>query len=118
MNTAINRRRPTIKDIAKEANVSITTVSLVLRNNETPRVRFETRDRILKIAQRMNYTPNLAARSLVGKGSHNIGLVITTLMNPFYAEIAQDIIDRAREKGYGLIASFGLLRFWHGDNER
>lgn len=100
-----SRKRPTIKDIAKEANVSPATVSIVMRDKETPRVRPETRQRIIAIAAMMDYKPNHAARSLVGKGSCSIGLVITTLRNPFYAEIAQDIIDRAREKGYGLTTS-------------
>lgn len=98
-------KRVTIKDIARKAKVSPATVSIILSDKETSRVRVETRQRILKIASALNYKPNLAARSLVGKQSFNMGLVITTLMNPFYAEIAQDIIYRARDKGYGLIAS-------------
>jgi len=98
------RKRPTIKDIAREAKVSAATVSLALRDKETSRVKPETRQRILKIASELNYKPNLVARSLVGKQTFNMGLVITTLMNPFYAEIAQDIINRARDKGYGVIA--------------
>jgi DNA-binding LacI/PurR family transcriptional regulator len=45
------------------------------------------------------------ARSLVGQKSSTLGLVITTLLNPFYAEITQAVIDRAKEDGYGIIAS-------------
>lgn len=97
--------RVTLKDIAREANVSPASVSLVLRDKETGRVSETTRKRVIEIAERLNYRPNLLARTLVGKGSATLGLVITTLLNPFYAEITQAIIDRARKKGYSVIAT-------------
>lgn len=97
--------RPTLKDIAREANLSLSTISLVLRDPETTRVSSATRKRVVEIAKRFNYRPNLLARSLVGQKSSMLGLVITTLVNPFYAEITQAIIDRAKEDGYGVIAS-------------
>jgi len=99
------KSRPTLKDIAREAKISPSTVSLVLRDPETTRVSSATRKRIVAIAERLNYRPNLLARSLVGQKSSTLGLVITTMLNPFYAEITQAIIDRAREDGYGVIAS-------------
>jgi len=91
---------PTIKEIAREANVSVAAVSVALEGKNTSRVSQETRRRILEIARRLNYQPNLIARSLVTKKSYTLGLVITTLFNPFYAELAQDIIDRSEEMGY------------------
>ena len=97
--------RPTIKDIAREAKLSLATVSLVLRDPETPRVSRPTRQRVVDIAARLNYRPNLLARSLVGQKSATLGLVITTLLNPFYAEITQAIIDRAKDDGYSVIAT-------------
>jgi LacI family transcriptional regulator len=97
--------RPTLKDIAQEANLSPSTVSLVLRDPQTTRVSRATRKRVIKIAERLNYRPNLLARSLVGQKSSTLGLVITTLLNPFYAEITQAIIDRAKENGYSVLAS-------------
>ena len=97
--------RPTLKDIAREANLSLSTISLVLRDPKTTRVSSATRKRVVEIAKRFNYRPNLLARSLVGQKSSTLGLVITTLLNPFYAEITQAIIDRAKEDGYGVIAS-------------
>ena len=99
------KNRPTIKDIAREADLSPSTVSLVLRDPKTSRVGSATRKRVVAIAERLNYRPNLLARSLVGQKSSTLGLVITTMLNPFYAEITQSIIDRAREDGYGVIAS-------------
>ena len=97
--------RPTLKDIAREANLSLSTISLVLRDPKTTRVSNATRKRVVEIAKRLNYRPNLLARSLVGQKSSTLGLVITTLLNPFYAEITQAIIERAKEDGYGVIAS-------------
>lgn len=100
-------RRPktTLKDVAKEANVSSTTVSLVLKDNETSRVGAETRKRILEIAKRLSYRPNFAARALLKQECYTLGLVITTLVNPFYSEISQDIIARCKEIGYSVIIS-------------
>jgi LacI family transcriptional regulator, galactose operon repressor len=100
-----SKKRPTLVDIAKEAGVSASTVSLVLRDKDTKRVGYDTRNRIIKIASRLNYKPNLQARSLVGRGSRTIGLVLTTLANPVYVEMMQGIIHRATEERYGVIAS-------------
>ena len=76
------KKRPTIKDIAKIAKVSTAAVSLAL--NGQPRIGQETRRRILRIAKDLNYQPNFVARSLVIKKSRTLGLIITTIMNPFY----------------------------------
>lgn len=111
----IQKFRATIKDIAKEAQVSPTAVSLVLKNRETRRVSALTRDKILEAAERLNYRPNYAARALVHNQSSTLGLVVTTLKNPFYAEISQDIIAHAEAKEYGVIVSSA----WRGiDDER
>jgi len=67
----------TIKDIAKMAKVSHTTVSRALNNS--PFINQETKDRILEIAQRLNYVPNFNAKSLVLQKSHNIGLFFSTI---------------------------------------
>jgi len=91
-----------MKEIANKLKVSVTTVSLALSNQETSRVSNDTRNKIVEIAKRLNYKPNYIARSLLGKTSHSIGLVLTTLRNPFYAEIAQDIIERATILGYSV----------------
>jgi len=96
-------KKPTIKDIAKMAKVSSTAVSLAL--NDRPRIGQETRKRILRIAKELNYQPNFVARSLVMKRSHTIGLIITTIMNPFYPELAKGIEDKAMELGYNIILS-------------
>lgn len=97
--------KPTVKHIALEAGVSPTAVSLVLKDPESPRVGCETRKRILAIARRLNYRPNYIARSLVTKKTHTLGLVVTTLTNPFYAELARDIIECAQERNYSVLIS-------------
>jgi LacI family transcriptional regulator len=97
------KKQATVKDIAKAAGVSVTTVSLALREKQTNRISAATRQRVLSIANDLNYHPNLAARALVNKQSNILGLLIKTLLNPFYSELAQDIIDRAQERGYRVI---------------
>jgi len=94
-------RKPTIKDVAKLAKVSHTTVSRAL--NDRPRVSLRTKDRILGVARRLNYQPNVAARSLKVRRTKTLGLVITTIINPFYPELAQGIENTAREMGYNIM---------------
>lgn len=69
----------TIKDIAKLANVSHTTVSRALNNS--PMIKGDTRRKILELASQLNYTPNYNAKSLVLKKSYTIGLFFTSISN-------------------------------------
>jgi len=94
-------KKPTIKDIARAAKVSTTAVSMALNNR--PRIGPETRERILRIVKELNYRPNIVARSLVSRRSQTIGLIITTILNPFYPELAKGIEDKALELGYSII---------------
>ena len=94
-------RKPTIKDVARLAKVSHTTVSRAL--NDRPRVSRRTKDRILSIVKKLNYQPNVAARSLKVRRTKTLGLVITTIINPFYPELAQGIENTARDMGYNII---------------
>jgi LacI family transcriptional regulator len=91
----------TIKDIAKEADVSITTVSRVLNNK--PDVGDDTRAKILKIIDDMNYNPNSVARGLVMQKTHTIGLIIPDISNPFFPQIVRAVEDKAQELGYSVI---------------
>jgi len=95
------KKRVTIKDIARMAAVSHTTVSRAL--NDKARIRKETKEKILAIARELNYQPNFIARSLVMKRTKTLGLVITTIANPFYTELAQGIETSARGLGYNII---------------
>lgn len=95
------RRKVTIKDIARMANVSHTTVSRAL--NDKSRIHPQTKEKILSLARELNYQPNFFARSLVTKRTKILGLVITTIANPFYTELAQGIETTARSLGYNII---------------
>jgi LacI family transcriptional regulator len=95
------KKKVTIKDIARMANVSHTTVSRAL--NDKSRIRSETKEKILSIIKELNYQPNFIARSLVMKRTKTFGLVITTIANPFYNELAQGIEETVRRLGYSII---------------
>lgn len=93
--------RTTIFDIAKEANVSIATVSKVINN--TGRISEKTRKKVLEVIEKHNYTPNLLATALTSKYSYTLGLMMPNLANPFFGEIAKSVEDRARELGFSVI---------------
>lgn len=69
-------KKVTMKDIAVRAGVSLATVSYVLNNNEKEKINDETKEKIFKIANELNYVPNLNARSLVNKKSGLIGVIV------------------------------------------
>jgi LacI family transcriptional regulator len=94
-------RYTTLKDIAKLAGVSHTTVYRAL--NDKPRISQSTKERIISIARELNYQPNVLAQSLVLGRTKTLGLVITTIVNPFYPELAKGIEDTARSLGYSII---------------
>ena len=91
----------TIKDVAKAANVSFTTVSRALSGN--PEISEETRKRILKISEEMGYTTNYIARSMIKKKTELIGLIVPSIDNPFMSEFAYYVEVTARRFGYNLI---------------
>ena len=91
----------TIKDVARLAGVSITTVSHVI--NETRYVSDELRGRVLAAMQELNYRPNVLARSLRRGETRTIGLVVPDNSNPFFAEVARIVEDVGFEKGYSVI---------------
>ena len=95
----------TIKDIARLAGVSVTTVSRAL--NHAPEIRAETRERILKLCREQGYRTNLLARSLVSSRSNVLGLILPSISNPFYAALALNIETFARERGYQVMLSTG-----------
>src|SRR6202011_6341339 len=92
-----------MKDIAQDLGLSVVTVSKVLRDH--PDIGEETRQRVLKRVQELDYRPNLAARSLVTGRTYLVGLVVPDLLHPFFAEIAKSLSDALRKSGYYLIIS-------------
>jgi DNA-binding LacI/PurR family transcriptional regulator len=90
-----------IKDIARLAGVSHSTVSRALRNS--PLIPARTTQRIQKIAQEAGYTASAVARSLVTKKTHAIGVVVTSIADPFNGEVVAGIEEFANEHGYSVI---------------
>jgi LacI family transcriptional regulator len=120
----------TLKDIAREANVSVTTVSNVIHGNNK-HVAKETVDKIMMIIEKKNYVPNMTARSLVNKLSKIIGVINhvvpeksgSFISDPFHSVVIEGIEKKLREKGYYLMVRtvydkdelFSLLRNWNMD---
>lgn len=93
--------RATIIDVAREAGVSITTVSHVL--NGTRSVAEPTRQRVLAAIVQLNYEVNSLAQSLKSDRSQTIGLLITDISNPFFTSLVRGVEDIANAAGYGVI---------------
>src|SRR5882672_9270566 len=91
------------KDIAREANVSVMTVSKVVRGCAD--VAPATRRRILARIKELNYRPHWVARSLVAGRTFTIGLVVPDLSHSFCAKISKSIASTIRPLGYELILS-------------
>ncbi len=100
-----------IKDIARAARVSHSTVSRALR--DSPLVNPETRDLIRKIAAEQGYTVSAVARSLVTRRTNTIGVVVTSIADPFVGEVVSGIEEFALARHYSVI-----LATCHGDPDR
>jgi len=92
-----------MKDIAQDLGVSVITVSKVIRNHSD--IGEETRRRVLKRIQELNYQPNLAARALVTGKTFTAALIVPSLVNPFFAELATGLTNALRRKNYSLMMS-------------
>lgn len=94
------QRSVSIKDIAKAAGVSPSTVSRALHHH--PRISEETATRIRRLAQEMGYSPSLPARSLVTRHTATIGLVITYASDPFLGRLVIGVEETAQAQGYSV----------------
>ncbi len=94
----------TMLDIARDLNVSVVTVSKVLRNQG--RISAATRKRVLRRAKELHYQMNWAARSLVTRRTYTIGLLLPDFTHPFFAEIARAVAQTVRPHGYHIIISY------------
>lgn len=91
----------TMKDVAREANVSLGTVSNVMNNRAS--VSEENRIKVMNAVHKLKFRPNIAARTLKTNSSKSIGLVIPNINNPFYPELARGVEDTARKSGYSVL---------------
>ena len=90
-----------LKDIARDLNVSVMTVSKVVRGCAD--VGAETRGRVLARIKELNYQPNWVARSLAARRTFMIGLIVPDLMHSFFAEIAKGVSGAIRPLGYDVV---------------
>lgn len=93
--------KATLKQIAKELNVSVSTVSKALSNS--PEISEPTKIRVQEFAKLKNYKPNLMAVNLKSQRSKTIGVIIPNILNPFFAKVFSGIEKAANEKGYNVI---------------
>jgi LacI family transcriptional regulator len=93
--------RVTIKDVAWESGVNVSTVSRAL--NWEYGVNDQTREHVLVVVARLNCRPNRVARGLVTGRSHSLGLIVSDIRNPFFAEVARGAEDAARKGNCDLV---------------
>jgi len=92
-----------LKDIARDLNVSVITVSKAIRGKSD--ISEATRGRVLTRMKELDYQPNMMARSLVTGRSFIVGLIVPDLVNPFFAELAKSVGGALRTQSYGLIVA-------------
>ena len=108
------KSRVTLLDIAADADVSRSTVSLVIRN--VPSVAETTRKRVLRSIKKLGYVYHRGAASLRRQHSHAVGLIISDITNPFFAEIIVAIEERLGEAGF--VTLLGNTSENHSKEER
>ena len=101
-----NMSTATMKDIAKALGVSVMTVSKVMRDRAG--VAPTTRERVLQKAAELGYRPNLTARSLVTGQSSQVGIIVPTLLHPFFAEVLDALSSTLQQGGYAVMISSSL----------
>lgn len=97
----MDKQAVTIYDVAREAGVSMATVSRVVNGN--PNVKPATRKKVSDVIERLNYRPNAVARGLASKKTTTIGVIIPDITNLFFAELAKGIEDIATMYKYNII---------------
>lgn len=93
----------TIRNLAKAAGVSHTTVSLAFKGDS--RISDETRRKVMQAARRLKYVPNLAARNLRNGNPRVLGILVLDITNPFWARMAREVENTARQHNYHVIVA-------------
>lgn len=93
----------TLKDVAAACELSVSTVSRALAHN--PAIPESTRKKVRDAARRLNYQPNVQARALQTKRTQTIGLTIPSLVNPYFAELAEAVQMAAAKRGYTTVVA-------------
>jgi LacI family transcriptional regulator len=95
------RKRPNIYDVAQEAGVSVFTVSTVI--NKAGQASPPLQRRVEAAIRKLNYRPNLLARSLAKRQTHTIGVLVPDIANPFFPLVVRGVEDIAKESGYSIL---------------
>lgn len=95
------KSKATLKQIAKELHVSVSTVSKAL--NDSPEISEQTKTKIQEYAKLKNYKPNVIGLNLKNRKTKTIGVIIPNILNPFFAKVFTGIEKVAEEKGYNVI---------------
>ena len=113
-------KRPTIKDVATKAGVSVATVSFVLNNASGQPIGKAVRDRVQKAAQRLNYQPNASAAHLARRRTRHVAIALyeeeSLLSNSFYSRVVEGALKQALERDYHLLFSY-LKSDYRGRND-
>lgn len=91
----------TLKDVAKETGLTVTTVSRVLNNRGY--ISEETRKKVNEAMKKLNYQPNEVARSLTKKASNTIGVIVPHIRHPYFAELISNLESQCYKRGYKII---------------
>src|SRR6266542_5144195 len=103
LSAAMNRRSISIDDIAHVAGVSNSTVSRALRDSSL--ISAEVRAHIQRLAQEMGYTPNGIAQSLQTRRTNTIGLVVTSIADPYFSDVMKGVEEVARPANLSVFLS-------------
>ena len=95
------KKAASISDVARESDVSIFTVSAVINNKA--HVGKARRQRVEEAIRKLNYRPNLIARSLIKQKTQTIGMIVTDIANPFFPMVVRGAEDAAQKHGYNLL---------------
>ncbi len=98
----MGRKTITIRDVAREAGVAVSTVSYVL-NGKDGAVGTVKRDRILEVIRELNYRPNAIARSMVTRATATVGLIIGELKNPLFVPVTEGVQEVLHKEGYHIV---------------
>ena len=96
------RRHVSLKDLARELGVSISTVSRALKDH--PNISPEIKDKVRKLADHWNYSPNPLAMGLLRQNTRTIGVIVPDLVTHFFSSVISGIEAFARENGYYIIS--------------
>lgn len=97
------KAKATLKQIAKELGVSVSTVSKALSDSQE--ISQATKDKIKEFAALKNYKPNLMAKNLKYQKTNTIGVIIPNILNSFFAKVFSGIEDAARKRGYNIVTA-------------